>query len=191
MPDFLHRFLDIGEPPRCCDCIFVLAGRPERKLYGIDLWHQGYAPELILSIGRFEWRAFYTLGLPSDGGLKELIQATPPRERHFFVRFRDSGAKASLVQKSRLGTMTEGRALASQLHDSPVRSLMVVSSPIHLRRVALVFRHAFAGSGTDLAFVAAPETQSSTMQEVRGELIKFLLYRSFLIFPLRPQRPLR
>ncbi len=176
--DSLYRFLNVGEPPHKCDCIFVMAGRPERKVYGIDLWRQGYAPELILSVGRFEWRGFYTLGLP-DGGLKGLIQATPPEQRHFFVRLRDSGAEASLIRKGRLGTMTEGRALAAQLRDSPIRSLMAVSSAIHLRRVALVFRHAFRKSGTTLTFVPVPidraGAQSTT--EIMLEFKKYLYYR--------------
>jgi hypothetical protein len=51
---YLYRFLDIESPPQKCDCIFVLAGKPERKIFGIDLWRRGYAPELILSVGRFE-----------------------------------------------------------------------------------------------------------------------------------------
>ena len=196
--DSLYRFLNVGEPPRKCDCIFVLAGRPERKVYGIDLWRQGYAPELILSVGRFEWRGFYTLGLPADGGLKELIQATPPQERHFFVRIRESVAEARLTRKGRLGTMTEGRALAAQLRDGSIRSLMVVSSPIHLRRVALVFRNAFRGTGLDLTFVAVPESISSirradlalsaeTRAAVRQEFFKYLCYLLSLM-PLRSRK---
>ncbi len=75
--EYLYRLLNIGESPQKSDCIFVLAGMHERKTYGIDLWRQGYAPQLILSVGRFEWRRFYTLGLPGDGGLRELVHATP------------------------------------------------------------------------------------------------------------------
>lgn len=139
----------------------MLAGRHERKIYGIDLWHRGYAPELILSVGRFEWRSYYELGLPADGGLKQLVDATPPRERHFFVRLRASHAESTLIEKGRLGTMTEGRALAAVLRGGSIRSLMVVSTSIHLRRVALVFRQAFRGAGIELTFVAVPEDLSS------------------------------
>jgi hypothetical protein len=192
---YLYRFLNIESPPQKCDCIFVLAGKPERKVFGIDLWRRGYAPELILSVGRFEWRRFYSLGLPADGGLRQLVDATPPVERHFFVRLRDSQAKAILIPRGRLGTMTEGRQLATLLRGGAIRSLMVVSTSIHLRRTALVFRRAFRGSGIDLAFVAVPEDLSSirrsdlrAVKEVRAaiweEFRKYCYYRLLLSFPL-------
>jgi hypothetical protein len=139
LTEYLYRFLSVGVPPRKSDCIFVLAGRPERKTYGIDLWRQGYAPELILSVGRFEWRGFYKLDLPSDGDLRKLVDAVPPVERHFFVRLRASGADSMAVKKGRLGTLTEGLALAALLRGGPIRSLMIVSTSIHLRRTAFVF----------------------------------------------------
>lgn len=194
---YLYRFLDIESPPQKCDCIFVLAGKPERKIFGIDLWRRGYAPELILSVGRFEWRRFYTLRLPADGGLRQLVDATPPKQRHFFVRLRDSQVKAILIPRGRLGTMTEGRQLAALLRGGAIRSLMVVSTSIHLRRAALVFRHALRGSGIDLTFVAVPEDLSSirrsdlgAVKEVRAalweEFRKYCFYR--LIFSLTPNK---
>lgn len=197
----LYRFLDIGETPRKSDCIFVLAGMHERKPYGIDLWRQGYARELILSVGRFEWRRFYTLGLPDDGGLRKLVNATPPQKRHFLVRLHDAKAEAILIAVSRPGTMTEGRVLAAQLRREKLRSLMVVSSPFHLRRVALVFQRVFRGSGTDLIFVAVPEDRSSIRQADLGkvktartavwtEFRKYLYYRFFLLGILPPFRRL-
>jgi hypothetical protein len=59
----LYDFLDVGKSPRPADCIFVLAGKEERKAYGIKMWRFGYASQLILSVGRFEWRKFGELGL--------------------------------------------------------------------------------------------------------------------------------
>lgn len=190
---YLYRFLDIQSPPQKCDCIFVLAGRQERKVFGIDLWRRGYAPELILSVARFEWRRFYTLGLPADGGLRQLVDTTPPVERHFFVRLRDSQAKAILIPRGRLGTMTEGRELAMLLRQGSIRSLMVVSTSIHLRRTALVFHRAFRGNGIDLAFVAVPEDLSSirrsdldALKEARAaiweEFRKYCYYRLLVSF---------
>src|SRR5262245_13733886 len=78
----IYDYLSIGIAPRKADCIFVLAGRQERKVFGIQLWQQGYAPEVILSVGRFEWRRFYHLGLSGDGGLKAMVDRTPPVQRH-------------------------------------------------------------------------------------------------------------
>src|SRR5512139_2962770 len=81
----VYDFLDVGKSPRPADCIFVLAGKQERKTYGIKMWHFGYAARLILSVGRFEWRKFGELGLDSDGGLEASVEQIPAKKRHFFI----------------------------------------------------------------------------------------------------------
>ena len=55
-------FLDIAQAPEKADAIFVFAGREERKRLGVELFRSGYTPRLILSVARFEWRHFETLG---------------------------------------------------------------------------------------------------------------------------------
>ena len=177
LADRIVDFLNIGEQPRKAGCIFVFAGREERKVYGIELWRQGYAPELILSVGRFEWRRFYSLGLPADGGLKRLVNSTPPVQRHFFVRVRSDGAAASLITIGRYGTWTEAVALAHLLRDNAPESMMVVSSPTHLRRVRLALRRTFRRMPTRLSFVACPENAGSvTGADLYLELRKYLRY---------------
>lgn len=67
-----------------------------------------------------------------------------------------------------------------------LRSMMVVLTSIHLRRVALSFRRAFRGSGIELSFIAVPEdlseirpkdqTSQKTRREVYEELIKYIGY---------------
>ncbi len=197
MTQLLYRFLDVGVPPGKADCIFVLAGMHERKPFGIDLWRRGYAPELILSVGRFEWRRFYSLGLPGDGGLRDLVHATPPQDRHFFVRFRGNLADSTLIPTRRPGTLSEGCALADYLSGDDLHTLMVVSSPFHLRRTALAFRCAFRGRKTDLFFVGVPQ-DFSTIREadlrktkemrvaVWREFRKYLYYRLVLLGVLLP-----
>jgi hypothetical protein len=36
----VYDFLNIGTAPKRADCIFVLAGRQQRKVFGIELWQQ-------------------------------------------------------------------------------------------------------------------------------------------------------
>jgi uncharacterized SAM-binding protein YcdF (DUF218 family) len=179
----LHNYLDIASKPSPCDAIFVLAGRQERKVHGVDLWRVGYAPELILSVGRFEWRRFYDLGLPRDGGLRKLVDAVPPVERHFFVREWKDRAEILAVAKGKYGTLTEALAAARLLREGEYRSLMVVSSAYHLRRVALAFGRAFRGSGTRLVFVPVPNEPPESRSELLRELRKYLLYRLLLFYP--------
>ena len=186
--EHLRNYLDISTKPQPCDAIFVLAGRQERKVHGIKLWRVGYAPELILSVGRFEWRRFYDLGLPHDGGLRKLVDTIPPAERHFFVREWKDRAESAGVATGKYGTLTEALAAANLLRMGEYRSLMVVSSAFHLRRVSLAFGRAFRGSGTKLVFVAVPDEPPESRSELLAELRKYILYRLLLLFPAAVSR---
>ncbi|GMR24714.1 MAG: hypothetical protein BMS9Abin37_3306 [Acidobacteriota bacterium] len=133
-------FLDIAREPEKADAIFVFAGREERKRLGVELFRSEYAPRLILSVGRFEWRRFEALGLWSDGGLVDMVQTIEAPERHFFVHVERDRARCEHVHKGRLGTMTEARALAAVIDEAELRSVLIVSSPEHLPRCLLALR---------------------------------------------------
>jgi len=175
LAQFVYGFLDIGKSPRLSDCIFVFAGKQERKIHGIKMWRFGYARRLILSVGRFEWRKFGDLGLDSDGGLEALVAQTPPEKRHFLVSIYRQQASCSLIRTGRLGTRSEARALAEYLRESSIRSLIVVSSPFHLRRASLSLRRALGKSDVRLTFIAVPE-QMPPSCEVWSEFRKYLAY---------------
>ena len=182
----IYDFLNVGESPHKADCIFVLAGKQERKVFGIRMWRMGYAPQLILSVGRFEWRKFKDLGLESDGGLESLVDQILPEERHFLVRLNHQEAICTPVRPGFLGTRSEARILSRHLQNQSIRSLLVVSSPNHLRRVALVFRRYFRKSGISLTFVAMPEELLFDTPTIRSsiwvEFRKYLFYRFLLNF---------
>ncbi len=177
----VYDFLDVGKSPRPADCIFVLAGKQERKTYGIKMWRFGYAPQLILSVGSFEWREFAKLGLESNGGLEAQVEQNPGKKRHFLIRLDRQDINCTPVKEGPVGTRSEARELAKYLRDFSIRSLLVVSSPVHMRRVALVFRRALRKTGIHLTFVAVPEKPSfalrTTRAEVWSELRRYLLCR--------------
>jgi hypothetical protein len=187
----LFDFLDIAKPPGQVDCIFVLAGRQERKTFGVFLWHLGYAPELILSVGRFEWRKYPSLNLPGNESLVKLVNATPPLHRHFFVIVNQEKATSLLIRAGRFGTRSEAVELAKIFHGRRLRTLMIVSTGIHLRRASIAFERAFRRQGVNLQFVAVPAEQSSLERDrwwlnresrtlVFKELLKCALYRVLL-----------
>jgi uncharacterized SAM-binding protein YcdF (DUF218 family) len=192
-PPFLrvYDYLNVGNPPESADCIFVLAGRQERKVFGIELWQKGYAPQLILSVGRFEWRKYYELGLASDGGLRAMVDRTLPAQRHFFVSIDGKGARCQWVPPGRFGTWREAQGLAALLKQGEVRSLMVISDAVHLRRAALALRRALRRERVKLIPVAADSDRSlverrswwkqpESRSRVLKELFKLVAYR--LIF---------
>ena len=177
----VYDFLDVGKSPRPADCIFVLAGKLERKTYGIRMWHFGYAAQLILSVGGLEWQQFGELGLDSDGGLESMAAQTPAKKGHFLVRLDHNESYCVQLRPGFLELRAEVRGAAKYLRELPVRSLLVVSSPAQLRRVEIVFRRALRKSGIQLTCVAVPEKPSFDSTSVRSgiwsEYRKYLLYR--------------
>jgi hypothetical protein len=172
--------------PRPADVIFVFGGHPERKRFGLELWRQAYAPVLVLSVARFEWRRFAELGLPDDGGLLQLVEATPPVERHFFVVVRDRRVEAYRVKARGLGTWREAEALHEYLVEEKARSVLLVSSAMHLRRAVMTV-HAMSPSVA--AYPAPTPGKDSVVRRdgwwrvpkarraVLREALKLLLYR--------------
>ena len=150
-----------GPGPRSPDAVFVLAGRQERKVYGLELWSAGAAPALVLSVARFEWRALSALGLRDDGGLAGLVAQTPPRLRHFLLILGASGARAEWMSRGRLGTWSEALGAARLARTRGWRSLLVVTSAAHVRRARLAFRRALRGTGASAWVVAVPDERSS------------------------------
>ncbi len=154
----LHAWLSPAEAPRSTDLIFVLAGRVHRKEYALELFRQGLAPRILLSVGRFEIRRFSKMALPVPLDLLKVAQEVPPPQRHYFVFFEGQQVRAEHVPPGRFGTLTEIAALARWLEANPlIRSLLIVSSDSHLRRIRMCCRALFKGSEA-VAFVAAPLT---------------------------------
>ena len=175
MAQRLYDFLDVGKGPRLSDCIFVLSSKQEWKAYGVKMWRFGYASQLILSVGPSEWQQFSELKLESNGGLEALTSQTPSEKKHFFVRLDHQEAACSLIRSGRLSMHSEAKALAEYLRKNPISSLLVVSSPVHLRRVSLSFRRALRKRDVRLTFVAVPE-QMPLPSRIWSEFRRYVLY---------------
>jgi len=186
-------FFSIQDPPHPADAIFVLAGRPERKTYGLRLWREGLAPTLVLSVARFEWRRFPELGLRDDGGLAALAPKVEPKKRHFFVTLTGAKTACAPVQLGRFGTLSEARIVAEVARSAGWRSVLVISNAPHLRRSALAFQRSLRGCGIECFFTAVPEEMSSVKREdwwrhprprkmVLLEMPKLAVYRLVLVF---------
>jgi hypothetical protein len=143
--------------PSGADLIFVLAGRENRKRYGLELFGQRFAPKVLFSVGRFEIRRFSKLSLPIQIDLLKFAVNIPPPERHFFVLFDGQDVQVEHIQPRRLGTMTEIESLARWLERFPtIRSLIIISSKTHLRRISICCQ-SLLGEGIVATLVACPE----------------------------------
>lgn len=131
----LYDWLAISDAPQTSDLIFVLAGREGRKHFGLQMFAEGWASTLLLSVGRFEIRGFAEYKLPGTN-LVAQASSVPPQRRHFFVAAQETDVQAELIPWHRLGTWREIRALAEWLRcHKTIQTLMIISSGFHLRRV--------------------------------------------------------
>lgn len=188
-----YDLLSPASPPRAADAIFVFAGRPERKTYGVELWRRGLAPLLVLSVGRFEWRRIPALGLPCDGGLVGMVEATPPPLRHFFLSLDRESASCRAIPRGRFGTATEAAALGRLAAERGLGSVLVVSSAPHLRRVALSLLRVPRPSSTRFVPVGVPDSMCSIARERwwANPEVRTLLAKEWLkwaIYRLLPRR---
>src|SRR5271165_7021034 len=153
----LYDCLAASDPFQQSDVIFVLAGREWRKHFAIELLREGWAPTLLLSVGRFEIRRFSSLKLPKSLDLLAIASATEPKRRHYFVKIDCGTVEAQRIAVGRLGTWSEILAFSDWLRvHSRIRSATVVSSGFHLRRVRMCCRR-LVPEETRLNFVAVPD----------------------------------
>jgi uncharacterized SAM-binding protein YcdF (DUF218 family) len=176
------------------DLIFVMAGRMERKHYGLELYRAGLAPRLVLSIGRFEVSRMSQLDLQCIDELKSLRDQTPPSERNFFVTLDVSGLRIEKARLLRHSTYGEVLAFRQLLEREGGRRVMVVSTDVHLRRAALTFSEVFGGMPVQFLYCPVP-TRGGLMAKdnwwkqpvdrwfVINEMAKLVFYRTALSAP--------
>jgi hypothetical protein len=171
-----------------------MAGLTERKPYGLTLFREGLAPLLIVSVGRFGVSKMRHLQFPGAEELVQLRDRTPPDERHFFMEFDSSGMRTRKVKLARWNTYGEVLALWEYLNGRNPARVMVISTDIHLRRVALTFSKIFGRTSRQFLFCPVPPDLSSLQRHrwwsrandrryVLKETLKLAGYRIILSMP--------
>ena len=180
------------------DLIFVLAGRAVRKRFALELFRDGMAPRLLFSVARFEVRGFRELALPVAFDLLPIAQEIPAPERHFFVLFGEGAPFVERIAVRRFGTLREIEGLSAYLTRHPeIRSVIVVTSAVHARRVALCCR-VLLPRDVKFKMAAVPRSRAGAgdreVTEARASLVEFVkelvklgVYRVMLFFRGRPR----
>jgi uncharacterized SAM-binding protein YcdF (DUF218 family) len=127
-------FLIVQDPLERADVIIVLSGgrEDERVREGAELYHQGYAPWVLLS-----------------GGEKLQGLAIPDLQRAQALRH-GIPASALLFETASTSTAEQARFLRPMLEGRGVRRAIVVTSSFHTRRTRYLFRRIFRGSPVDI-----------------------------------------
>jgi uncharacterized SAM-binding protein YcdF (DUF218 family) len=118
-------FLIVQDALRPADLIHVLGGDVDRIDYGIELYKQGYGRKIFFTGGRIE--------IP-------LVHTTYSRLAQEYAVSKGVRPENVLPHESRAtSTYEETLELRAFLDGTPIRSVIIVSSPYHLRRARWIF----------------------------------------------------
>ena len=154
------------------DVIIVLGGGTERMREGVNLYHQGYAPRLLVT-----------------GGGAQLMLAHVhldwDRIMRHAARINNIPAEAVFVDVESTSTYEDAVNSKKILQEHGWSSAIVVTSIYHTRRVRMVFEKIYAESGIRLQYHPAPSdllhpegwwTREEDMVSVFSEYIKLVMY---------------
>lgn len=189
----VYEWLTHADAVTRADLIFCLAGRQHRKKHALALFLHELAPQVLLSVGRYEIRRLTDLAAPPHPDLVKLAAGIVPRERHFFLWFGFGTNRVDRITKKRLGTLSEICALKDWLTDhQEVKTVLMISCPVHLRRLRLCCR--LLPASLQVRFIGSREPsldgvrdwwcERQTRAMVFSELLKILLYRVVLALPI-------
>lgn len=136
----LGQFLIVREELKPTDVIIVLAGeREERVEYGVWLYQQGYAPQIIMAGGPVVWR---------------VTAAQIMKEQAVFL-----GVPAEDILLEERSTTTEENAEFTKdlMIANEFKSALLVTSPYHSRRASRIFHRVF---GQEMEIISVPVPNS-------------------------------
>ncbi|SVB24338.1 uncharacterized protein METZ01_LOCUS177192, partial [marine metagenome] len=134
----MANYLKIENEPRLVDLIVVATPYRPRFLYALDLLQKGYADRIVL-LGdariKMTWSGKTSLELAKNEALKNGVPDSKIYTHH--------------------STGTRGDAYAAEALMSllGLKSAMVISDPLNMRRLSMIFKDTFARSGIELTYV--------------------------------------
>ena len=160
---------------RTSDAIVVLGGNSlDRGLHAYSLYQQKYAPKIVCTGGN----------VPSVlSAIGEPLFESEVSRRLILAEGVDSSAVVALSAST--STFEEAIEIKEYVERNGLKSLIVVSSKFHTKRVSQVFDNAFEGSGITILYSGAPSSSydealwwksESGMIMVNNEYMKLLYY---------------
>jgi uncharacterized SAM-binding protein YcdF (DUF218 family) len=136
----LGRWLDKEDPPQKAAAIAVLSGRmPSRALEAARLYNQGYAPQIWLSYSVEPGATLEKFSVPYAGEefydrLLLLHQGVPESAIH-------------ILAPPIVNTADEMRTFGQALHKENLHRIIIVTSRVHTRRTAVLWKRLSAKDG--------------------------------------------
>lgn len=170
LPWWMAKPLKVVEPPRAADVIVVFGGGvgesgkarggfQERVKQAVELYRQGLAPRVIFSSG-------YTFIFREAEVMKELAMAHGVPD------------SAILLETGAAGTRENVTHIEVMLRQRSWRSILLVSSPYHMRRALLTWRKLAPG----IAVIPSPPPSTqfyahgygASLEQIRGILHEYV-----------------
>jgi uncharacterized SAM-binding protein YcdF (DUF218 family) len=164
-------FLVVQDELHPADVIHVIAGPDDRTEYTIQLYRQGYGKQIFFTGG---WCTFHNLYHGQHGRELALQQGVPPGA----IAIDDSRVTSTYSEVVRLKEFLAWSP-------TPIRSVIVVSDPHHMRRARWTNQHVL-GAAIDIQMAPVPfgmtryqhrwwEDEASC-QYVKQEYLKIIYY---------------
>lgn len=171
------RWLNNPDAPVASDAILVLAGTYPRAIHAGDLYRQGFAPLVLVSVAMPDAAVAQLAAL----GVKLV-----PIEEITEQILRAKNVPADRIQRlgSRsLSTVDEAIELRKRFAGRQAK-VLAVTSPFHVRRARMIFSDALQGTGIAVAVLATPQelfpdrwwTSQNAAREVLLEWAKIVFY---------------
>jgi uncharacterized SAM-binding protein YcdF (DUF218 family) len=145
------RWLVVEDPPAKATAIAVLSGRmPLRAIEAAKLYRQGYAPEIWLTHSAEPGETLQAMDIPFAGedfyNARVLIhEGVPPGAIH-------------LLEPPIANTADEMKAIAAALPREKDRTVIIVTSKVHTRRVHLLWSRLASGRGHAIVRAASGDS---------------------------------
>lgn len=172
---FAAGWLHVEHKPSPAEAALVLAGGYYRALYAADLFRQGYVDHVYIS-----------KAMPDDEELLlERIGIPFLRQEEIYRRILKSrgvpGKAISILGDGAVSTLEEALTVKRKL-GGKLKSLLVVTSPFHVRRAQLIFSDVLPGMRVNVVstpYEKFPDkwwTEQASARNVALELLKIPFY---------------
>jgi uncharacterized SAM-binding protein YcdF (DUF218 family) len=173
------RFLIAEDAPQQSDAIVVLSGSfPDRILEAVALYRDGYARQVVLC----REPENHALNLLRERGVE--MQPGYERNRYVAEKLGVPPQAISVVGESAGSTFGEARQVLRYARERGFGSILLVTSKIHTRRAAVIYRHL---AGDRIRILTRPARDDSFRPETwwknRAQVRRvFIEYQKLLVF---------
>jgi uncharacterized SAM-binding protein YcdF (DUF218 family) len=182
-------------PPQADAMVLLMGSLPDRVLQAADLYNEGRTGKIIIVT---EYMGPY--GMLSDRGVEILSFST--QARNSLIALKVPADSITMLTGEARSTMTEARVVRDYLLQHPaIESMIIVSSPSHMRRASMIFRSALKYYGMPVSVGCSPSVYSGfnpqkwwkRKEDIQTVMTEYLKITSFVLFEkrgLKGDRPL-